>query len=71
MARGAIGVFKLGPKEGRIEIVGLPVCGIPYVRYAMRGSYTAAVSLFCTRAYVREIGSLCTATTLGYQISWA
>jgi hypothetical protein len=67
---GAIAVFKLGPKEGRIEVAGMPICGIPYVRHATRGSYMAAVSLFCTRAYVHEIPSLCTASTLGYHISW-
>lgn len=67
---GGISVFKLGPKEGRIEIVGVPVCGIPYVRYAMRGSYKAAVSIFCNRAYVRDVARLCTSSTLGYEISW-
>jgi hypothetical protein len=68
---GGIGVFRLGPKEGRIEIVGVPVCGISYVRHAMRGSYRAAASLFCTRAYVRDVPRLCTSSTLAYEISWA
>ena len=67
---GAIGVFRLGPKEGRIELLGFPCAHIPYARIGLRGTYTAAVQLFSTKAYVREIPALCKGTSLGYQISW-
>ncbi len=67
---GATGVFRLGPKEGRIELLGFPCAHIPYARVGLRGTYTAAVELFSIKAYVREIPSLCRGTSLAYQVSW-
>jgi hypothetical protein len=67
---GAIGVFKLGPKEARIEEIGFPLARYRYNRITMRGILTAVAGLFCEKVYVHEIGALCTPTTLGYRVSW-
>jgi hypothetical protein len=67
---GAIGVFKLGPKEARIEEIGFPLARFRYNRVTMRGIVTAVVSLFCEKVYVSEIPALCTSSTLGLRASW-
>ena len=68
---GDVATFKVGPKEARVEIAGWPCSAIAYPRYAMNGVLIGQTELFCSKAYVSEIASLCTATSLGYRISWA
>jgi hypothetical protein len=68
---GAVGTFKLGPKEVRVEIAGWPCSRIPYCRIAMRGLLLGQTELFCSKAYVRELPGLCSATSLGYRVAWA
>jgi hypothetical protein len=67
---GDVGTFKLGPKEARVEVIGWPCAEIPYVRRAMRGVLLGQSELFCKKAYVQEVKSLCSRTTLGYRVSW-
>jgi hypothetical protein len=68
---GAVATFKLGPKEARVEIVGWPCSRITYCRIAMRGLLVGQTELFCSKAFAREIASLCTPTSLGYRVAWA
>ena len=69
---GGTQVTRVGPKEARVEMVGVPMLAVPYYRNALRGLYHAAVVLFCTRAYVREhAGSLPHATSSVLRIAWA
>jgi hypothetical protein len=68
---GDVAVFKLGPKEARVEAVGWPCARVPYCQRGLRGVLLGQTELFCKRAYVREIPSLCTSTALGYRIAWA
>jgi hypothetical protein len=67
---GGLAVFKLGPKEARIEFVGWPCAGSAYIRHAMRGVVCGMLELFCTKVYVKDLPDLCTSTTLGYRIAW-
>jgi hypothetical protein len=64
------GVFKVGPKEARLEWVGQPVASIPYFRTAFGGFILGALQLFGRVVFVREIPRYCTSTTLGYRCSW-
>jgi hypothetical protein len=68
---GGTRVLKVGPKEARADLVGIPLLGIPYFRNATRGLYQAAVSLFCTRAYVHEIGRESGPSRLALRVAWA
>jgi hypothetical protein len=68
---GGVGVFKLGPKEARVEIVGWPCSRYTYIRHAMRGVMAGMLELFCTKAYVSEVPRLCTSTTLAFRCAWA
>jgi hypothetical protein len=68
---GGTRVIKRGPKEARADLVGVPLLGIPYFRHAVRGLYQAAVSLFCTQAYVHEIERESGPTRTALRIAWA
>ena len=68
---GGTRVIKLGPKEARIEVVGLSLATFPYFRAGFQGMIKAGGELFCTRAYVTEVPRLCTGTTIGYRCAWA
>ncbi len=68
---GGVAVFKLGPKEARLEIAGWPCSRSTYIRHAMRGVVTGMVELFCTKAYMNDLPKLCSPTTLAYRCAWA
>jgi hypothetical protein len=67
---GAIGVYKLGPKEARAELVQCPVLDIPYFRNAVGGVLWGITDLFCQRAFVREIPTMRTPTHAAYRSQW-
>jgi hypothetical protein len=67
---GGIALYKLGPKEARVEFAGFPFAAIHYVRVAIRGIALGVVELFAQTAYAREIAGLCTDKTLAYRLSW-
>ncbi|MGO8994793.1 MAG: hypothetical protein ACLQVI_15865 [Polyangiaceae bacterium] len=66
-----LGVFKLGPKEARVELVAWPLARIEYNRVSFRGILRAIFQPFCTQMYVNEVTSLCTPLTVGYRVAWA
>jgi hypothetical protein len=67
---GAVGVARLGPKEAQIEVAGWPCAAFRYTRIACRGVLSGTAEVFCEKAYVREVESLCTPLSLGYRIGW-
>jgi hypothetical protein len=67
---GGVRVTRVGPKDARVEIVGLPLAEVPYFRVAYLGSLRAAVDLFSVRSAVSEMRDSCTKTTLGFRASW-
>ena len=68
---GGVAVYKLGPKECRVELVGLPLARIGYFRAGFRGVNEAGCELFCRKAYAQEISKLCTPTTIVFRVAWA
>jgi hypothetical protein len=68
---GACGIFQLGPKDARIELIGFPVAAIPYARIALRGMAMGLCELVCTKSYVHDIRERCNATTIAYRAAWA
>jgi hypothetical protein len=67
---GGIAVYKLGPKEARVEVVGYPLAYLRYNRITFRGIVGAVIELFCQKAYVREVPKLCDRRSLGFVLSW-
>jgi hypothetical protein len=67
----SLGVFKLGPKEARLEIVAWPLARIEYNRVSFRGILRGLLLPFSTQTYVHELTPLCSATTSAYRVAWA
>jgi hypothetical protein len=68
---GGIRIFKRGPKDARVELAGCPLLDIPYFRNAARGLYQAAVSLFCSQAYVQDADRVADPTRIVLRVAWA
>ena len=68
---GDVAVYKTGPKDARLEVVGLPLSRIGYFRAGFRGVNRATCALFSASVYVHDVPRLCTGTTLGFRMSWA
>ncbi len=67
---GEIAIYRLGPKEGRIEVVNVPLLDRRYYRNALRGILLSAMEMFCSKAYVTERpGRL--PSTVTYRVQWA
>lgn len=66
---GGCCVTKVGPKDARLEMACNAVTGLEYFRNALRGLYQTGIELFCTKAYVTEIGH--TESSCKMRISWA
>jgi hypothetical protein len=67
---GAIGVFKIGPKEARIEVVGCELFDIPYFRTAFRGVLQGIAGLFCRTSFIHDVPTN-EAGTATYRFQWA
>jgi hypothetical protein len=68
---GGVAVYKLGPKEARLELAGWQCSRSTYIRHAMRGVVTGMLEMFCRKAYMTDIPRLCTPTSLAYRCAWA
>jgi hypothetical protein len=69
---GGTRIIKLGPKEARADIVGVPILAVPYFRNAIRGLYQAGIQVFCTRCYAHEIVQRkAPPTSIALRLSWA
>jgi hypothetical protein len=66
---GGTCVTKLGPKDARIEIVGLPLARIPYFVNSYRGLIEALGFLFCRKLFVTVLPRA-NATTIVFRGSW-
>jgi hypothetical protein len=67
---GGARVVKIGPKDARVEFVGLPLASVSYFRVAYRGFIQAGCELFARRVVVAELAAYLSPTTLAYRIAW-
>jgi hypothetical protein len=51
---GGIAVYKLGPKDARLDLIGFSLCESPFYRNALRGWVWSLTELFCQKAYFQE-----------------
>jgi hypothetical protein len=65
-----LGVFRLGPKDLRLEIAGFPFTAFTYNRVTFRAIVESLVNPFCTRAFVRDAPEAAGRTTIGWRVSW-
>lgn len=66
---GGIAVYKAGPKEAQIHVVGLELLEIPYFRTAFAGVFNGVNALFCRTSYVHVVSSSKDEAT--YRFQWA
>ncbi len=55
MSGGSGAVYRVGPKEARVEAHGNPLVTWAYFRNSWRGMFVSAGELFCEKLYVTEI----------------
>ncbi|WP_394835240.1 hypothetical protein LVJ94_52955 [Pendulispora rubella] len=68
---GAIAVYKEGPKEARVEVLGCTLGHIPYFREGLRDLGSGLGALFCEAMYVKLLPTAKEPTTIVYRASWA
>jgi hypothetical protein len=51
---GAVAVYKVGPKEANVEVLGCELFEVPYFRAAFHGVVLGVLRLFTQRAYAHE-----------------
>jgi hypothetical protein len=68
---GAVGVTKHGPKEARIEFVGIPYSRFEYFRLGLRGVVTNVGARFCETAYCTELRGSSSEMLTRFAYSWA
>ncbi len=67
---GGVAVYKRGPKEAVIDIVGWPLAPIGYVHQTMPAVVLGIVEMFCQKAYISDVPSLYSKTTVGLKAQW-
>ena len=67
---GGIIVYKLGPKEARIEILSCTLASIPYFRVGLQGVLLGIGEMFSQRLYVREVPRVPSPTSIIFRASW-
>ncbi len=60
-----LGVFRLGPKDARLEIAGFPFAALTYNRVTFRGILESLVAPFCIKSFVRDAPELVAYRMLG------
>ena len=68
---GGVAVYRLGPKEARVEIASLPLVDIPYFRVAFRAFVVAGCGIFAAKVYGRDARSVNESGRTAYRLSWA
>jgi hypothetical protein len=51
---GGIAVYKVGPKDARVDLVSCGLCQVPYYRHALAGLLQGLIALFCGTLYFQE-----------------
>jgi len=63
--------WRLGPKEARIDAVGMPIVDVRYFRNALRGQCMGMMDLFCTRSYANARSAQFEPGTYSLRLQWA
>ncbi|WP_157069556.1 hypothetical protein [Sandaracinus amylolyticus] len=67
---GTAAVFRVGERDVRVELLGMPVLRYDYLRHGWAGAFQASLELVTRKVHVAEITALRTATSVAYQIVW-
>jgi len=64
-------MVRIGPKDARVEFVGLPFADIRYFRVAYRGFIKAGCEFFAQRVFAAELSTHRSPASIAYRIAWA
>ncbi len=64
-------LVRIGPKDARVEFLGLPFADIRYFRVAYRGFIMAGCEFFAQRVIAAELSRHRSATSVAYRLAWA
>ncbi|WP_236520136.1 hypothetical protein [Sandaracinus amylolyticus] len=67
---GTAAVFRVGAREVRVELLGMPFLAYDYLRHGWAGAFQASLELVTRKVHVAEITALRTDTSVAYQIAW-
>jgi hypothetical protein len=67
---GEAAAFKLGPKDARIEFVGISLAQVRYFRVGMQGIIESALSLSARKVYVRTTHGAWGPDSMAYTVSF-
>ena len=70
MMGGQGAVYRIGPKDLRVECHGLPMMRFGFFRSLMAGMQEGTLGMVARKVYVREIASSRTPTRCDYHIAW-
>jgi hypothetical protein len=65
-----VAVMKFGPKEARLDWVGIPYAEVHYYVISLGGFLRALIQLFCGKAYTRLVPEHSSPSSVSYRISW-
>jgi hypothetical protein len=69
---GAVAVYRLGPKEARVECHGAPeLAELSYFRNGFRGMFASSGLLFCSKIYVHDLVGFTMRRIIGFRVAWA
>jgi hypothetical protein len=68
---GSGAVFRLGPKEARVEISGVPMVRFACFRNGWRGMFGGSGQLFARKLYIHELPTYTTTMAMAFRVSWA
>jgi hypothetical protein len=71
MVGGSGAVFRIGPKEARVEIRGVPMVQFDWFRNGWRGMFGGSGQLFANKLYIHEVPRQTTKMATAFRMSWA
>jgi hypothetical protein len=67
---GECAVYRLGPKDARVELHGIPIAEFEYVRNGWTGMFESTLELMTRKVYARDLSPSKTKTVAVLGLSW-
>jgi hypothetical protein len=69
--RASAALYRVGPKDARLEIHGAPIAEFPYVRSGWAGMIEGGLDLVTRKTYCRDVSPAETSSVATYIVTWA
>jgi hypothetical protein len=68
---GECAVYRLGPKDARVELHGLPMACFEYARCGWAGMLEGTLSMVARKVYARDVSTVGTQSVAKFTLAWA